>query len=311
MAEIDEEISVRNYTYCEYRVETADGSLKWFYDVGRLFKDANGKKWFYVIITDMDERKQKLQEQSWQNTMYRTLAEIPGMITYDYEPSVDVLTIRIATENNEIQILEMKQFLKQIDNHKWLDSESLHKLANAFMEALKKPTNGKGELRACFDDSGNFKWYRVYYTSVADENGKIYRIAGRADDIDKDMLALSVLKQQAEHDNMTNLLNNDASLDEVGRAIKENKGGTLFVVDVDNFKQVNDRLGHQAGDAVLIKVADTLRDIFRKDDIIGRFGGDEFIVFIPGSYSKKIASGKAYSMIERVSCIVTSGDVRI
>ncbi|MBQ7944617.1 MAG: EAL domain-containing protein [Lachnospiraceae bacterium] len=311
LAEIDDEIAVGNYTYCEYRIETADGGLKWVYDVGRLFTDANGKKWFYVIITDMDERKQKLQEQIWQNTMYRTLAEIPGMITYDYDPSVDVLTVRIATENNEIQTLEMPKFLKKIDEHKWLDNESLHKLSNAFMEALKKPMNGKGELRASFDGTDNFKWYRVYYTSVADENGKIYRIAGRADDIDNDMQELSGLKKQAEHDTMTNLLNHDASLEEVGRSIKDNKGGILFVIDVDNFKQVNDKLGHQAGDAVLIKVADTLREIFRKDDILGRFGGDEFIAFIPGSYSKKIATSKAYAMIERVSCIDTSGDVRI
>lgn len=311
LTEIDDEISVGNYTYCEYRVETADGSLKWFYDVGRLFTDANGKKWFYVIITDMDERKQKLQEQIWQNTMYRTLAEIPGMITYDYEPSVDILTIRIATEQNSIRTLEISKFLENIDQHTWVDKESLKKLAIAVKGALIKPVNGKGEVKACFDDSNVFRWYRVNYTSIADENGKIYRIAGRADDIDNDMQELSGLKQQAEHDNMTNLLNHDASLEEVGESIKENKGGILFVIDVDNFKQVNDKLGHQAGDVVLIKVADTLREIFRKDDILGRFGGDEFIAFIPGSYSKKIATSKAYAMIEKISSIDTSGDVKI
>ncbi len=57
---------------------------------------------------------------------------------------------------------------------------------------------------------------------------------------------------------------------------------TLLLLDIDDFKKVNDSLGHPAGDSVLIESSETLREILRKEDILGRYGGEEFIVIFPG-----------------------------
>ena len=58
------------------------------------------------------------------------------------------------------------------------------------------------------------------------------------------------------------------------------KKHALLMIDVDNFKKLNDTLGHQAGDEFLIKLAHTLKDNFRKQDVVGRIGGDEFWVLM-------------------------------
>ncbi len=92
---------------------------------------------------------------------------------------------------------------------------------------------------------------------------------------------------KATTDPLTGLLNRRAFLDEVQRHIarldRENEAGTLMFVDLDAFKAVNDRLGHAVGDEVLILLADLLRKLVRPGDLIARFGGDEFAVWLSGA----------------------------
>ena len=70
---IEDQIQESEFDTCEYRIETKDGSLKWFYDVGHLVTDAQGKKWFYVVIVDIDDRKrlekEKAQREKLQNAL--------------------------------------------------------------------------------------------------------------------------------------------------------------------------------------------------------------------------------------------------
>jgi diguanylate cyclase (GGDEF)-like protein len=93
-------------------------------------------------------------------------------------------------------------------------------------------------------------------------------------------------QQLSERDGLTGLLNHnrfhraaDAAL---ARARLDDEPCTLIAADVDLFKQINDRYGHQAGDAVLVSLAQRLKEVFPSPDIVGRVGGEEFAVFLPG-----------------------------
>ena len=93
--------------------------------------------------------------------------------------------------------------------------------------------------------------------------------------------------QQARTDPLTGLFNRRAFLEELPRHLdrldREDEGGTLMFVDLDNFKPVNDRLGHEVGDQVLVAVAKMLRNLVRPTDLVARLGGDEFAIWMNGA----------------------------
>ncbi|MGI9606077.1 MAG: GGDEF domain-containing protein [Acidimicrobiales bacterium] len=97
----------------------------------------------------------------------------------------------------------------------------------------------------------------------------------------------------ASTDALTGLLNRMGFVDST-RVVDASEPATLFFVDLDGFKGVNDRNGHEAGDLVLREVASAVRNVFRPDDLVGRLGGDEFVIFTPGTtgreYEREICS---------------------
>ncbi len=104
------------------------------------------------------------------------------------------------------------------------------------------------------------------------------------------------LEVQARTDGLTGLLNRRAfledlnrRLDRMGMAPKAEERGALLFLDLDNFKPLNDRMGHEAGDSALIAVGRLLRDIVRPTDLVARLGGDEFAAWLEGADSAAAA----------------------
>lgn len=107
------------------------------------------------------------------------------------------------------------------------------------------------------------------------------------------------MERRAELDSMTELLNHAAFEKHVAAALVEGaEGSTFFMIDLDNFKMVNDTLGHPAGDHVIQEFAVVLERAFPRDALIGRLGGDEFAVFSTRPLSVGEAEAKARELIE-------------
>jgi len=111
--------------------------------------------------------------------------------------------------------------------------------------------------------------------------------------------AQAVLELQASTDGLTGLLNRRAYLDaarrELGRARRSGRGLTLLMLDLDHFKEVNDGLGHAAGDAALHLLGQVLPQMLRVNDLAGRVGGEEFCVLLP-----EVAGARAVEVAERL-----------
>ncbi len=98
-------------------------------------------------------------------------------------------------------------------------------------------------------------------------------------------------------DALTGLNNRDYLEQELDAYLNEGRGGTLFMIDLDNFKSMNDTYGHMVGDAVLQNFAETLKFYAEEKDIVCRLGGDEFVVFYTDLTNKAVAASKAAGII--------------
>jgi len=111
------------------------------------------------------------------------------------------------------------------------------------------------------------------------------------------------LRSQAIRDQLTGLYNRrfleDALTRETGRAARNGEPMAVAILDVDHFKRINDTYGHEAGDAVLRELGQVLLKTIRKTDIVGRFGGEEFLVLLPGA-SVEVAQARALAVLEAV-----------
>src|SRR5438270_12134009 len=98
-------------------------------------------------------------------------------------------------------------------------------------------------------------------------------------------LAQAALEHQALHDGLTDLPNRLMLREELERLIRKGKGVSLLLLDVDNFKEINDSFGHQVGDILLRQIGPRLRERLESSGMVGRLGGDEFAVLLAGSDS--------------------------
>lgn len=113
------------------------------------------------------------------------------------------------------------------------------------------------------------------------------------EDISERMALMENLRMMAEHDSLTGLYNRDYFMTELDRVVENIKRGVrndfaLLYIDLDNFKFVNDTLGHLAGDQLLIEITDMLNKRTRKSDLLARLGGDEFALLIYGADEGKV-----------------------
>lgn len=120
-------------------------------------------------------------------------------------------------------------------------------------------------------------------------------------EIKKRKISENQLAYQAHHDQLTGLFNRVYSLrflsDQINNAIKTNQHILVIFIDLDNFKHVNDSLGHHAGDILLKKTGERLLNVFKPKGLVSRFGGDEFLIIVPNIISRENANLLAKSIL--------------
>lgn len=152
-----------------------------------------------------------------------------------------------------------------------------------------------------------------YITKPFDQNELQVRLrAGtRLVDLQAQLLsAREALREQATRDSLTHLWNRNSILEaltrELSRAHRETSPLGVVIVDLDHFKYVNDNHGHPAGDAVLREAARRMQNSVRQYDSLGRYGGEEFLILLPGC-----GEAESFSQAERLRRHLTQSDIRV
>ncbi len=138
------------------------------------------------------------------------------------------------------------------------------------------------EIRLRVRPKEDYHWTQIKGIVLGDKDGKPEKIVGRRQDVDKQRRERDALREKAERDMMTGLYNKNTSELMMKKMLSQGGICALLIIDVDRFKDINDKLGHQAGDEVLKDTAREIRDSFRDQDVVGRIGGDEFAVLMCG-----------------------------
>jgi diguanylate cyclase (GGDEF)-like protein/PAS domain S-box-containing protein len=141
-------------------------------------------------------------------------------------------------------------------------------------------------------------------TPLLDEAGAVTHFVAIQHDVTASTQAREAIERLAFHDSLTGLPNRISFLEALGRSIAraaaEGRMLALLYLDLDDFKPINDAMGHAAGDELLIAVAERLRGAVRKTDTVARLGGDEFAVLLTDVGQPDVAGALAGKLVERI-----------
>ncbi|MFI3250918.1 MAG: sensor domain-containing diguanylate cyclase [Eubacteriales bacterium] len=145
-----------------------------------------------------------------------------------------------------------------------------------------------------FNKEGKQIWYECDYMVTRDSEGNPIDAVGMIRNKQEEKR----LEEKMNTDPLTGCMTKAGFEEIVTHTIQENEGDhAIFVLDIDNFKGINDNLGHHFGDIVLKEIGEGMREIFRESDFVGRIGGDEFMIFLRNVSSKEALELKAKQVL--------------
>ena len=149
--------------------------------------------------------------------------------------------------------------------------------------------------------SGDIRCHHLSISTVRDDSLEPQYYVGMLQDVTERQRAEQAVRFMAEHDTLTGLANRSMMMEQLERhlalAKRHGHAVALLYIDLDGFKLVNDRFGHNVGDRVLQLVADRFRSVIREGDLLCRQGGDEFVVLVPEAGSTEELESMAWKLV--------------
>lgn len=128
--------------------------------------------------------------------------------------------------------------------------------------------------------TGEYRWFEVVFAVVQDKNGQVVKLLGKLTDIDEEKRHLIELQNSVKLDPITGLYHKKAIFEFVRERIVKQKAFAMLIVDIDNFSQVSDTMGHLFSDSVLCTIADGIQETVENIGTVGRIGSGEFLIVL-------------------------------
>lgn len=230
---------------------------------------------------------------------YLLLEQFSDTVLFDYDSARDL----IRFTPNARQLFAMQEwthrgFLEHLEQIQNICPTDYGIIKEALMgQSMEEKEEIRIRLRHPSD--GHFYWCLVQYKYIQ-KQGKIISIIGKIVNIDEQQKHEETLTKQAMRDDLTGLYNKSASEHLIKQCLEKDKFGLLFMIDIDNFKEINDTHGHPEGDHALQSISRCLKKTFRSDDIIGRIGGDELVIYMRKVSSPSIVHKKMQIFVEQL-----------
>lgn len=223
-------------------------------------------------------------------TSYRMLADAVGGIGLGYNCMEDTLTL-LGKEAGQLAMpAEIKNFSEYLQSS---DKEMLLTLDLLEEMLIKGMTTGKYETELkCRMSDGQWRHFRFVFSVLSTDEAyqRPVSLVGYLTNIEGEHQERETLRKLSQYDKVTGLYNRvgaEAVLQKHLQGESDSQNDILLVIDVDHFKDFNDKYGHDCGDDVLAYMGQNLRGIFKRDDILCRWGGDEFLLYLCDAASNK------------------------
>lgn len=272
-------------TYNENRILTRNGDCLWVAWHGRsIFNRQTGKCELFVGIgTDISERKQTIEALACAEAKYRSIFEnaIEGL--FQLSPNGYYISANPALADlfgyaspNDLMVE-----LRHIDRQLYVDPSRYAKL----VRQLQHQQVVSGFEAEVYRRDGSVVWISQDVRAVRNDSGQLLYYEGSVVDITERKRTEQRLRYNASHDELTGLWNRGWFLSQVERSLRRarrhpNYRFCVLFLDLDNFKGINDSLGHIIGDRLLLEIAQRLELCLRPGDTLARLGGDEFTILM-------------------------------
>ncbi len=296
------------------QIKKHDGSISWFaIKVAPVTEPKTEGKAVLLImrdITDKIENEQKMEELERMNeellirdARYRVLAETVQGILFEYFPAKDSMVFSYNLPHNK-KTREITGYSSYVKKNPIVHSDHMQAFSQALTSAVMSEKEGELEYLSAIS-GGGYRWHRTHYKSVLGADGKVTSVMGRITDIHAEVMEREKMNYQAQIDGLTGLYRKEIVFEKMLEFVKEAPEAEFYfsLIDLDDFKSVNDQYGHQYGDKVLKEAAENILHVFAEDSVVGRFGGDEFVT-LTKNVSAHDVQRKAEMLMETVPCSI-------
>ena len=229
--------------------------------------------------TDISERKRTEEALREQKEFFHLIAENIG----DFIAVLDLEGRRLYSSPSYKQFFGGTRDLHGTDSFAEIHPQDQERVKQVFRETVQTGTGRQIHYRLMIAD-GDIREMESLGSVIRDGEGKVARVVVVSHDITVRKQMEEEVHQLAFYDPLTRLPNRRLLIDRLGQTMAANKRsgcyGAVMFLDLDNFKPLNDRYGHEAGDLLLIQAANRLSSCVREMDTVARFGGDEFVVVV-------------------------------
>lgn len=245
-----------------------------------------------------------------QGERYRVATEITNDILFEYDIETDTMTnaqkfAEIFGRNPVIaKFLEKKEEIQNVQSEDW----------NVYKDFCNSLNSGKEMVESEFrimGKDGVYVWCHLRGKTIFNKNRKPIKVIGKIVNIDIQKKELEKLIFKAQRDPLTNLYNKTNTKDLINCRLLNRFSEeyySLMIIDIDNFKNINDTYGHLTGDMVLSGIVMKMKEVFSEEDVLGRIGGDEFVILMKYIEGTDMVDKKAKSLGDGVATTIFHED---
>ena len=288
---------IDNYSI-EKRYIRRDGKRVWAkLTVSLVRDDSNNPDYFISVVEDIDEKKRIQSELFQVDALFSKIVSAFSERTFIWVATPDFSKLKYANDGYA-NIFGRSEYELYCNPMSFLDHVHEDDRARVAKVFSRRPLENWDIQYRIYDSKGEVKYLHDRGNLIFDDRETQTLILGTADDITREknqqqalMSAVTKLEYLSQTDSLTGLANRREILsqlsDEIARMERGQKASTLVYVDLNKFKEINDKYGHKVGDNALVEFSQQMKVLLRDSDRFGRIGGDEFVILLYGTDDKE------------------------